>query len=205
MYVPMQLSRVLITEFSGDQYIFLQEVDGDRTFPIVIGINEALAIDRRWKGHIPPRPMTHELLADVIDAFGATIEKIHIEDLRQLDPADARQTFIAKIFLLQGERRIEVDSRPSDAIALGSAFNTPIYVAESVLDGVFNVSPEDRIGMLREHQKVLRSKIEDLTGRLHDEEFVEQAPPDVIDKAREHLQRMRAEHDAIQRVLEMFD
>ena len=70
---------------------------------------------------------------------------------------------------------------------------------------MFNVSPEHRIGMLREHQKALRTKIDDLSGRLRDEEFVEQAPPDVIDKAREHLHRMRAEHDAIQRVLEMFD
>ena len=152
MHVPMELSKVLITEFSGDQYIFLREKGGERTFPIVIGINEALAIDRRLKGQATPRPMTHELLASVIDGLGGHLEKIHIDDLRHLDPGDSRQTFIATIFIRRGQQIIEVDSRPSDAIALGAGFETPIFVAESVLDGVLNITPEHRIQMLKEHR-----------------------------------------------------
>ena len=204
MHVPMELSKVLITEFSGDQYIFLREKDGERTFPIVIGINEALAIDRRLKGQATPRPMTHELMANVIDSLGGHLEKIHIDDLRHLDPDDPRQTFIATIFIRRGEQIVEVDSRPSDAIALGAAFETPIFVAESVLDGVLNITPQHRIQMLREHQKILASRIEELGERILDEDFVAQAPKEVIEKAREHLDRMKAEHEAIQRVLKMF-
>ena len=204
MYVPMELSKVLITEFKGDQYIFLREKEGQRTFPIVIGMNEALAIDRRLKGHETLRPMTHELLANVIEALGGTLEKIQIDDLRHLDPADMRQTFIATIFIRRGDELVEVDSRPSDAIALGAAFETPIFVAESVLDSVLNVSPEHRIQLLKEHQKMLWTRIEELGRRLSDDDFAAQAPPEIIEKATEHLDRMKAEHEAIQRVLKMF-
>jgi len=204
MYVPVELARVLITEFSGDQYIFLREKDGERTFPIVIGINEALAVDRRLKGQRPARPMTHELLASIIDALGGRLEKIHIEDLRQLHPKDPRQTFIATIFLRRGEQVIEVDSRPSDAIALGAAFNTPIFVAETVLKSVLDDSPEHRVQVLKEHQKMLELKIHQLTERLEDPEFLSQAPPELLEKARSSLDQMKTDHEAIARVLKML-
>jgi bifunctional DNase/RNase len=127
MDIEMELSRIIINETSDQQIIVLKERNGERSFPIVIGIVEIFAIDRRLKGIKAPRPMTHDLLASVIESLGAEIEKIVINDLRN-------HTFYAKIYLGLDGRTIEIDSRPSDAIALGTASNTPIYVAEHVLE-----------------------------------------------------------------------
>jgi len=127
MDIEMELSRIIINETSDQQIIVLKERDGHRSFPIVIGIVEVFAIDRRLKGITPPRPMTHDLLGNIIEGLGAKVEKIVINDLRN-------HTFYAKIYLSVNGRTVEIDSRPSDAIALGTASNTPIYVAEHVLD-----------------------------------------------------------------------
>lgn len=125
MDIEVELSRILINETSDQQIILLKEKHGGRSFPIIIGIVEIFAIDRRIKGIKTPRPMTHDLLASVIDSLGAKIEKIVINDLRE-------HTFYARIHLAIEGKVIEVDSRPSDAIALGVASNTPIFVAEHV-------------------------------------------------------------------------
>jgi len=127
MEVEAELSRIIINEASDQQIIVIKERDGERSFPIVIGIVEIFAIDRRLKGIRPPRPMTHDLLGNIIDGLGAKIEKIVITDLRN-------HTFYAKIVLSVDGESIEVDSRPSDAIALGVATNTSIYVADEVFD-----------------------------------------------------------------------
>ena len=129
MAVQMELHKIVISEMQDKQLIALKEVDGERKFPIVIGSNEALAIDRRLKGNPTPRPMTHDLLANVIEEMGGTIERVEINDLQS-------GTFFAKIHIRQNGRMVEIDSRPSDAIALGIATMVPIYVAEHVLDEV---------------------------------------------------------------------
>ncbi len=129
MAVQMELKRILISDLSDQQFIFLKEVDGQRTMPIVIGPSEARAIDSRLKGEPVPRPMTHQLLANVIERLGATLERIVIHDLKD-------HTFFASLVLRQNGQTIEIDSRPSDAIALGVASNVPIFVAEHVLDEV---------------------------------------------------------------------
>jgi bifunctional DNase/RNase len=127
METEAELSRIIINELSDQQVIILKERHGHRSFPIVIGIVEVFAIDRRLKGIQPPRPMTHDLLASVIENLGAKIKKIVINDLRN-------HTFYAKIHLSMDGRTIEIDSRPSDAIALSAASNAPIYVAEHVFE-----------------------------------------------------------------------
>lgn len=129
MDVEVELSRIIINESSDQQVIVLKERHGPRSFPIVIGIVEIFAIDRRLKGLTPPRPMTHDLLDSVIKGLGAKIEKIVINDLRS-------HTFYAKIHLMMNGQVVEIDSRPSDAIALGAASGAPIFVAEHVLDRV---------------------------------------------------------------------
>ena len=116
--VQMELSRIIISETNDEQVIILKEVEGDRAFPIVIGIGEAMAIHRRLNGEQTPRPMTHDLMADVIQKMGGTLEKIVVEDLRFLSPDDSRQTFIATLHVRLGDELIDIDSRPSDAIAL---------------------------------------------------------------------------------------
>ena len=127
MDVEVELSRIIINETSDQQIIVLKERHGQRSFPIVIGIVEIFAIDRRLKGIKAPRPMTHDLLDSVIENLGAKIEKIVINDLRN-------HTFYAKIYLSLNGRTVEVDSRPSDAIALGAASSAPIYVAEHIFE-----------------------------------------------------------------------
>jgi len=127
METEVELSRIIINETSDQQIIVLKERHGQRSFPIVIGIAEIFAIDRRLKGIKPPRPMTHDLLDSVIENLGAKIKKIVINDLRN-------HTFYAKIHLSLNGRTVEVDSRPSDAIALGAASSIPIYVADHIFE-----------------------------------------------------------------------
>jgi bifunctional DNase/RNase len=129
MSVQMELYRIIISEMQDSQIIVLKEVDGERKFPIVIGSSEAMAIDRRLKSIPTPRPMTHDLLATVIEQLGGVIERIEINNLQE-------HTFFARIHIRQNGDVVEIDSRPSDAIALGVATSVPIFVAEHVLDEV---------------------------------------------------------------------
>ena len=127
MELEAELSRIIINEMSDQQVIVIKERHGLRSFPIVIGIVEIFAIDRRLKGIKPARPMTHDLLASVIDGLGASIEKIVINDLRN-------HVFYARVHLSLNGHTVEIDSRPSDAIALGVATDAPIYVAAHVFE-----------------------------------------------------------------------
>ena len=129
MSVQVELKRIIITEDSDQQVIYLKEVAGERSFPIVIGNNEAFAIDRRLKGQPIPRPYTHELLASVIEKLEGKLERIVINDLQD-------HTFYARLVIRQGGKMVEIDSRPSDAIALGIAGNVPIFVADHVINEV---------------------------------------------------------------------
>ena len=127
MPVRMELSRILIRETDDTHIVELREVDGERIFPIVIGFNEAAAIERRLMGQEPPRPQTHELLANIIEQLGYRLEKVIINDLRD-------HTFFARLHLTRGGELVDIDSRPSDAIALGIATDVPLYVEEQVLE-----------------------------------------------------------------------
>lgn len=131
MMIQMELARVLIRETNDSHVVELREVDGERVFPIVIGLNEAAAIERRVMGQKPPRPQTHDLLASVIEALGAVVEKIVITDLEE-------GTFFAKLILVQNGKEIAIDTRPSDALALGVASDVPVFVEEHVLDEIYS-------------------------------------------------------------------
>jgi uncharacterized protein len=197
MDIPVELSRILITELGDSQVIFLKEREGERTFPIVIGISEALAIDRRLKGVQTPRPMTHDLLAGVIRALGGELKKIVINDLRE-------HTFIARLIIRQGEELIEVDSRPSDAIALGAALQTPLFVAEHVMDSVTRAEPttkEERIALLEQRRDALSEQITAIAEMLDDEEFIEATPDPILKEHRQQLEAMKNEYEAIDTIL----
>jgi bifunctional DNase/RNase len=125
----MELKRIIISEVHDQQVIMLKEVDGNRAFPIVIGIFEATSIDRRVKGMPSPRPLTHDLVANVIDHLGGDLQDIFVSELRD-------HTYFAKLRIRHNGELIEVDSRPSDAIALAVTAKVPIYVAEDVLNEV---------------------------------------------------------------------
>ena len=126
MTISMELSRVLILDSSPEQFITLSERDGPRSFAIKIGTAEAIAIERRLRGQAPLRPQTHELLENTIHALGGELESIRIHRL------DAG-TYFASLMIRRDGELIEVDARPSDAIALGVGARTPIEVAEEVL------------------------------------------------------------------------
>ncbi len=128
MLVKMALARIVIVDSDEEKMsmIVLREVDGDRAFPILIGIHEAYAIDRRTKRTVLQRPMTHDLIERMISQVDCDLEQIVISELRD-------STFYAKLVLRQREEVIEIDSRPSDAIAVGAGTDTPIFVDESVL------------------------------------------------------------------------
>jgi len=138
--IRMELSRVLIRETDDTHIVELRETGVDeeeaRVFPIVIGLTEAAAIERRLMGQAPPRPQTHELLADVIAALGFELAEVVINDLVHDDLG--RGTFFARLRLAPtgGGEVVEVDSRPSDALALGAAHDVPIFVADHILDEV---------------------------------------------------------------------
>ena len=133
--IELELKRILIQETSGQQFIFLKERFGDRTFPIVIGTAEAFAIDRRLKGVDTPRPLTHDLIFNVIHGMGGKLERVFINDLREVMVAGRPEaTYFAQLIIRRDNAIINIDSRPSDAIALGIVNQTPIYIAEHVLD-----------------------------------------------------------------------
>jgi bifunctional DNase/RNase len=127
--VEVELVKIVIRDTSDQQYIFLKEKEGERVFPIVIGFFEASAIDRHVRSVGTPRPMTHDLLHHVIEALGARLLRIVVNRLHE-------NTFYARLYLQQSESEVDLDCRPSDAIALAVQTETPIYVAEEVIDAV---------------------------------------------------------------------
>ena len=126
--IEMRLKSIKINDTGDRQYIGLAEIDGTRNLTIVIGYNEVQAIDRFVKDVRLPRPMTHDLVRNLIEAAGCEVLRIEITELRG-------GTFFALIRLQRPDGQIaEVDARPSDAIALSTATSAPIFVNEEVLD-----------------------------------------------------------------------
>ena len=133
MPIQMKLSRIIISEINEQQVIYLKEIEGDRTFPILIGIFEATSIDRRVKDYQSPRPLTHDLLVNTVDELGAELDSVIISELRD-------HTYYAKLRVRKDGEIVEIDSRPSDAIAVAVTCDPqlPIYVAEEVLEDVLD-------------------------------------------------------------------
>ena len=124
----MELARIVINDIGDQQVVFLREIEGDRSFPILIGLFEAGAINRRITEDPPPRPLTHDLLRSTVEQLGGEIEDVVITDLRN-------HTYFAVLRIRFDGELIEVDSRPSDALAISVHYDPPlpIYVHEDVL------------------------------------------------------------------------
>ena len=131
MLVKMNLARIVIVDSEDEKMsmIVLREIEGERAFPILIGVNEAYAIDRRLKGIAVQRPLTHDLVERMIEQLDCQMERIVISELRD-------STFYAKLVLRRDGELVEIDSRPSDAIAIGAGTPTPIFVDDSILKDV---------------------------------------------------------------------
>lgn len=131
MPVAMELARIIISEINNEQVIYLKEVDGERTFPILIGIFEATSIDRRVKDIEAPRPLTHDLLVNAVESMGGDFQDVIISSLEE-------HTYFATLRVRHEGELIEIDARPSDAIAVAVTCDPqlPIYVNEDVLHDV---------------------------------------------------------------------
>lgn len=129
MLIEMQLARIIISEINDNQLVFLKEVGGERQFPILIGIFEATSIDRRVKNINRPRPLTHDLLVGSIEMMGGELESVVINELRE-------HTYYANLRVKHNDEILELDARPSDAIAVAVTCDPtlPIYIEEEVLE-----------------------------------------------------------------------
>jgi bifunctional DNase/RNase len=127
MAVEMVVESIRMNLLYPHRVVMLKEVRRERYLPIVIGVPEADAIAIKIQGHEVPRPLTHDLLSSMIVTLGGRVTKVVINDL-------SGETFFARIILDADGRHVEVDSRPSDAIALAVRLSVPIFVEESVLE-----------------------------------------------------------------------
>lgn len=154
----VEIKGLMLDPASNIPIVILRDTQSQLFLPIWIGVFEANAIALRIEGVEPPRPMTHDLLKQVVEQLGAMVEKVVISDLRE-------STFFAQIHLLHGTRSLLVDARPSDAIALALRAEAPIYVLRSVLD---------------------KAQAADLTADANDEEklkkWLEEISPDELGK-----------------------
>ncbi len=136
--VEMSVESVRVHMLSTQHVVILRELERDRYLPIWIGPWEASAIAMKLQGQTPERPLTHDLFASVLDLLGATVREVIIVDL-------ADDTFHARVMLDVGGRQVEVDSRPSDALALAVRTGARIFAAEAVLDRA-GVQPDRSTG-----------------------------------------------------------
>lgn len=131
--VEMEVLGISTNEEVPGLAVILKEKDGERYLPIWIGLLESLSIDVALRKELPPRPLTHDLLHDAIEALDGKLNFIIINELLE-------DVFYARVAVkTQNGRQIEFDSRPSDAIALALRFGVPIYVEEWVLEKAVSV------------------------------------------------------------------
>ena len=125
--IELVLSKIKIDETRNEQVIVFREKDGTRYLPLVIGIAEVNAIKMKLSGVTPPRPLTHDLLQQVIEQLGARLDRVVIDRLQN-------NTFFAKLVLKRtAGTEVIVDARPSDSVALALRANAPVFASEEVL------------------------------------------------------------------------
>lgn len=128
----VELFKIIIDEKRADQIIVLKEKDGERQFPIMIGLVEASSIKMKLSNISLPRPLTHDLLISIIDGLGFRLDHIVIDNI-------VEETFHAKLVIADKEKGGDlryIDARPSDSIALAVRVRAPIFVDDKVFDQV---------------------------------------------------------------------
>ena len=127
MQIEMSIKGLMVDPVTNTPIVILRDKDGQRVLPIWVGIFEANAIALQIENVTTPRPMTHDLLRNVIHDLNAAVQKIVVCDLQE-------NTFYALIYLTIGGGTVSIDARPSDAIALALRTRAPIYVEDAVID-----------------------------------------------------------------------
>jgi len=133
--VPMTIKGLMLDPVSNSPIVVLKDEEEKFFLPIWVGIFEANAIALQLENVATPRPMTHDLLKNMISELDGHVTRIVINDLRD-------STFFAQIRVIAGARTLELDARPSDAIALALRVEAPIFVAQTVLDQAQTITPE---------------------------------------------------------------
>jgi uncharacterized protein len=158
MEIEMTIKGLMIDPITNMPIIILRDSEAQRMLPIWVGVFEANAIALQLESVQTPRPMTHDLMKNLLEQMGASVDRVVVCDLRE-------NTFYATIHLRVAERQIPVDARPSDAIALALRTSSPIFVEESVIEGAQtaeNDKDSTDVGRLR---KWLESLSEDELGK----------------------------------------
>ena len=132
MQIEMTIKGLMVDPITNMPIVILRDDDGERVLPIWVGIFEANAIALQIENVATPRPMTHDLLRNVIQDLKAAVEKIVVCDLKE-------NTFYALIHLRLGGELVAIDARPSDAIALALRMRAPIYVEDTVIDNAKSI------------------------------------------------------------------
>jgi bifunctional DNase/RNase len=138
MLIEMKIKGLMVDPTTNMPIVILKDEVEDRMLPIWVGVFEANAIALRMEAIDTPRPMTHDLLRDLLDKLHATVEKIVVNDLKE-------NTYFAHIHLLINGDQHVLDSRPSDAIALALRAEAPIFVEQSVLDQAHTLEADDEL------------------------------------------------------------
>lgn len=139
MYVSCAVESVRVHSLTGQHVVFLQGRDSDRIVPIWIGADQAHSIAVSIAGLRSERPLTHDLMADILAKLGITVTRVVVKDL--VDDGNGSGVFHGSVFLQAGDREIEVDSRASDAIALAVRAGARILVADEVFERA-SMAPE---------------------------------------------------------------
>ncbi len=158
MQVEMTIKGLMIDPITNMPIIILRDEDGQRILPIWVGVFEANAIALQIENVQTPRPMTHDLLKNVIDDLAGEVERIVVTELRE-------NTFYALIHIRAQERAIAVDARPSDAIALALRTRSPIYVEDEVIEGARQPDAGKDLSDVGRLQKWLEGLSEDELGK----------------------------------------
>ncbi len=137
MQVEMSIKGLMVETITNTPIVILHDREGQRVLPISVGIFEANAIALEMENISTPRPMTHDLLRNVIRDLKADVQKIVVSDLKE-------STFYAAIHLIAGGKLVVIDARPSDAIALALRVSAPIFAEDTVIDNAkqLDISPD---------------------------------------------------------------
>ena len=152
MFIPMAISGLAVDPLTNSPIVILKEIEGDKTLPIWIGFLEAAAIASELEGIKFSRPMTHDLLESIMKMIDVKVLKIEICDLKD-------NTYYALIHFKHGEKKMSIDARPSDALAMSLRVNAPIFVAEEVINNSAEIDlkaePEDKSEKGKQWQEIL--------------------------------------------------
>jgi bifunctional DNase/RNase len=181
--IEVKINGLFLTQ-SQASGVILKEIKGERTLPIIIGEYEAQSIALGLEKIKPPRPITHDLTLSMLDSLTVEIERIAVTELKN-------NTYYAVIYIRQNSKLLEIDSRPSDAIALAVRRNVPIFVAEEVMEkGAYTAEDVQDIREGRVDFK--EDRIEKLKVAL--QEAVEREDYEKAAKIRDEIKKLESRH-----------